>query len=95
MTEFDDTTFAILYNNACGLASRENLVDVWKDALAGDPISAFGGVLICNSNIDLETAEEINKIFCEIVISPNYNKDALEVLESKKNRIILVKRTLS
>ena len=95
MTEFDDTTFAILkHNNACGLASRENLVDAWKDALAGDPVSAFGGVLICNSNIDLETAEEINKIFCEIVISPSYNKDALEVLKSKKNRIILVQKNV-
>ena len=95
ITEFDDTTFAILkHNNACGLACRDNLVDAWKDALAGDPVSAFGGVLICNSNIDLETAEEINKIFCEIVISPSYNKDALEVLKSKKNRIILVQKNV-
>ena len=95
IAEFDDTTFAILkHNNACGLASRENLVDAWKDALAGDPVSAFGGVLICNSNIDLATAEEINKIFCEIVVSPSYDNDALEVLKSKKNRIILVQKNV-
>ncbi len=93
IAEFKDTTFAILkHNNACGLASREKLVDAWKDALAGDPISAFGGVLICNSNIDLETSEEINNIFCEIVIAPSYDNDALEVLKSKKNRIILVQK---
>ena len=95
IAEFDDTTFAILkHNNACGLASRENLVDAWKDALAGDPVSAFGGVLICNTCINLETAKEINKIFCEIVISPSYNNEALEVLKSKKNRIILVQKNV-
>ena len=95
IAEFDDTTFAILkHNNACGLASRENLADAWKDALAGDPVSAFGGVLICNSNIDLTTAEEINKIFCEIVVAPSYDNDALEVLKSKKNRIILVQKNV-
>ena len=95
IAEFDDTTFAILkHNNACGLASRENLVDAWKDALAGDPVSAFGGVLICNTNIDFATAEEINKIFCEIVVAPSYDNDALEVLKSKKNRIILVQKNV-
>ena len=93
IAEFKDTTFAILkHNNACGLASREILVDAWKDALAGDPISAFGGVLICNSNIDLVTSKEINNIFCEIVVAPSYDNDALEVLKSKKNRIILVQK---
>ena len=95
IAEFNDTTFAILkHNNACGIASRKKLVDAWKDALAGDPVSAFGGVLICNSNIDLATAEEINKIFCEIVVAPSYNNDALEVLKSKKNRIILVQKNV-
>jgi phosphoribosylaminoimidazolecarboxamide formyltransferase / IMP cyclohydrolase len=90
IAEFDTTTFAILkHNNACGIASRENLVDAYNDALAGDPTSAFGGVLICNKEIDLKTATEINKLFCEIVISPSYNKDSLELLKSKKNRIIL------
>ena len=95
IAEFDETTFAILkHNNACGLASRKNLVYAWKDALAGDPVSAFGGVLICNSNIDLVTAEEINKIFCEIVLAPSYDNDALEVLKRKKNRIILVQKNV-
>ncbi|SMO66712.1 IMP cyclohydrolase /phosphoribosylaminoimidazolecarboxamide formyltransferase [Saccharicrinis carchari] len=89
--DFNETTFAILkHNNACGLASRENLTEAWKDALAADPVSAFGGVLIANKAIDLETAQEINKIFFEVIITPAYNEDALEVLRSKKNRIILI-----
>ena len=91
--EFDDVTFAILkHNNACGLASRPVLVDAWRDALAGDPVSAFGGVLITNAVIDKETAEEVNKIFFEIIISPDYDVDALEILGQKKNRIILVRK---
>ena len=91
--EFDDVTFAILkHNNACGLASRPTLVDAWKDALAGDPVSAFGGVLITNAVIDKETAEEVNKIFFEIIIAPDYDVDALEILGQKKNRIILVRK---
>lgn len=91
--EFDDITFAILkHNNACGLASRATLLDAWKDALAGDPVSAFGGVLITNAVIDKETAEEINKIFFEVIIAPDYDVDALEILGQKKNRIILVRK---
>ncbi len=91
IAEFKETTFAILkHNNACGIASRKNLVQAYKDALAGDPTSAFGGVLICNKEIDIETAQEINQLFCEIVIAPSYHKDSLEILKSKKNRIILV-----
>ena len=83
-------TFAILkHNNACGLAQRTSLEQAYKDALAGDPVSAFGGVLICNSEIDYATAEEINKLFCEVVIAPNFCKDALEILVTKKNRILL------
>jgi len=83
-------TFAVLkHNNACGLASRNTLMEAWKDALAGDPISAFGGVLITNKTIDLETATEINKLFCEVVIAPAYAEEALTVLKEKKNRIIL------
>ena len=83
-------TFAILkHNNACGLAQRTSLEQAYKDALAGDPVSAFGGVLICNSEIDFATAEEINKLFCEVVIAPNFCKDALEILVTKKNRILL------
>ena len=83
-------TFAVLkHNNACGLAQRTSLEQAYKDALAGDPVSAFGGVLICNSEIDFATAEEINKLFCEVVIAPNFCKDALEILVTKKNRILL------
>lgn len=89
--EFNDTTFAILkHNNACGIASRDNILDAWKDALAGDPVSAFGGVLIANSNIDKATAEEINKIFFEVIIAPSYCDEALDILKQKKNRIILI-----
>jgi phosphoribosylaminoimidazolecarboxamide formyltransferase/IMP cyclohydrolase len=92
--EFDETTFAILkHNNTCGIASRERLVDAWKDALAGDPVSAFGGVLITNEIIDEETADEINKLFFEIILAPGYNSKALEVLKTKKNRIILQKKS--
>lgn len=89
--EFEETTFAVMkHNNACGIASREKLADAWKDALAGDPVSAFGGVLICNREIDVDTAEEMNKIFFEVVIAPSYNEDALKILQQKKNRIILI-----
>ena len=71
INDFDETTFAVIkHNNACGLASRENLCEAWNDALAGDPLSAFGGVLVTNRNIDLATAKEINKIFFEIIIAP-------------------------
>jgi len=93
MNEFknDAPTFAILkHNNACGLAQRNTLKQAYLDALAGDPTSAFGGVLISNKIIDVETAEEIHKLFCEVVIAPSYNSDALEVLIGKKNRIILI-----
>lgn len=91
--EFDDTTFAILkHNNACGLASRPTVIEAWKDALAGDPVSAFGGVLITNGIIDKDAAEEINKIFFEVIIAPDYDVDALEILGQKKNRIILVRK---
>ncbi|MDE6283439.1 MAG: bifunctional phosphoribosylaminoimidazolecarboxamide formyltransferase/IMP cyclohydrolase [Muribaculaceae bacterium] len=90
MSEFTDPTFAILkHNNACGVASRDTILDAWKDALAGDPVSAFGGVLIANREIDGEAAEEINKIFFEVIIAPSYTPDALGTLEQKKNRIIL------
>ncbi len=90
IAEFKDTAFAILkHNNACGLASRPKLIDAWKDALAGDPISAFGGVLITNKTIDLAVAEEINKLFYEVLIAPDYEKDALELLKLKSKRIIL------
>ncbi|WP_321481297.1 bifunctional phosphoribosylaminoimidazolecarboxamide formyltransferase/IMP cyclohydrolase [uncultured Bacteroides sp.] len=91
--EFEDLTFAVLkHNNACGLASRSTVLEAWKDALAGDPVSAYGGVLITNAVIDKETAEEINKIFFEVIIAPDYDVDALEILGQKKNRIILVRK---
>ena len=91
--EFDELTFAILkHNNACGLASRSTLLEAWKDALAGDPVSAFGGVLITNGVVDKKTAEAINEIFFEVIIAPDYDVDALEVLGQKKNRIILVRK---
>lgn len=93
INEFDDTTFAIMkHNNACGLASRNQMADAWRAALAGDPVSAYGGVLITNRKIDLETAEEMNKIFFEVAIAPGYDEDALQVLKQKKNRIILVQK---
>ncbi len=89
--EFTDTTFAVLkHNNACGVASRATVAEAWRDALAGDPVSAFGGVLITNGEINAEAAEEINKIFFEVIIAPKYTDDALDILKQKKNRIILV-----
>ena len=91
--EFTDTTFAILkHNNACGLATRPTILEAWKDALAGDPVSAFGGVLVANREIDAPTAEEINKIFFEVVIAPAYTEDALAIRKQKKNRIILLQK---
>ena len=91
INDFTDTTFAILkHNNACGIATREELREAWKDALAGDPVSAFGGILITNKVIDAATAEEMNKIFFEVSIAPGYDEDALEILKTKKNRIILI-----
>ncbi len=95
MEEFknDDPTFAILkHNNACGLATRQNIKQAYVDALAGDPVSAFGGILISNRTIDAETAEEIHKLFCEVVIAPSYSDDALAILKGKKNRIILTQK---
>ena len=86
-------TFAILkHNNACGFATRRILKDAYSAALEADPISAFGGILITNHKIDLETATIINTLFCEVVIAPSYNIEALELLKSKKNRIILVQK---
>jgi phosphoribosylaminoimidazolecarboxamide formyltransferase / IMP cyclohydrolase len=91
ISEFNETTFAVLkHNNACGLASRDNLKQAWLDALAGDPVSAFGGVLVTNREVDSETAEEINKLFFEVIIAPGYSEGALSVLKQKKNRIILI-----
>ncbi len=91
INDFSETTFAILkHNNACGIASRKSLEEAWTDALAGDPISAFGGILIANKVIDAATANEMNKLFFEVSIAPAYDEEALEILKAKKNRIILV-----
>lgn len=92
----DEPTFAILkHNNACGIASRAKIVDAYLDALAGDPTSAFGGILISNTEIDFETAEEIHKLFCEVVIAPSYSATALTLLKSKNNRIILIQKPVA
>jgi phosphoribosylaminoimidazolecarboxamide formyltransferase/IMP cyclohydrolase len=93
INEFTETTCGIIkHNNACGVASRINILDAWKDSLACDPVSAFGGIIVTNSIIDEITASEINKIFFEIIISPGYSETALEILKQKKNRIILVRK---
>lgn len=95
ISDFDEATVAILkHNNACGLASRVDITEAWKDALAGDPVSAYGGVIISNRRIDKVTATEIDKIFFEVLIAPAYEPEAVEILEHKKNRIILVLKKL-
>ena len=93
MQEFrnDAPTFAILkHNNACGLATRDTIHAAYVDALAGDPVSAFGGILISNVEIDRATSEEIHQLFCEVVIAPSFSDEALEILKGKKNRILLI-----
>lgn len=98
MAEFrhDDPTFAILkHNNACGLATRDTIYQAYVDALAGDPVSAFGGILISNTEIDAKTAEEIHKLFCEVVIAPGFSEEALTILKGKKNRILLVQKEVA
>lgn len=83
-------TFAVLkHNNACGLAVRSTIFEAYRDALAGDPVSAFGGVLVSNAKIDVATAREIDKIFLEVLLAPAYEEEALQVLKSKKNRVLL------
>ncbi len=88
--EFEEPTFAILkHTNACGIASNNSIVEAWKTALACDPVSAFGGVLICNREIDAETAAEINNLFFEVLIAPSFSDSAKQTLTAKKNRILL------
>ncbi|MBR6539974.1 MAG: bifunctional phosphoribosylaminoimidazolecarboxamide formyltransferase/IMP cyclohydrolase, partial [Bacteroidales bacterium] len=90
ISDFTDTTVAIIkHNNACGCASDADLVKAWEKALAGDPVSAFGGIIVTNKEIDKATAEQMNTIFFEVVIAPGYTAEALEILKTKKNRIIL------
>ncbi|MFY7861329.1 MAG: bifunctional phosphoribosylaminoimidazolecarboxamide formyltransferase/IMP cyclohydrolase, partial [Chitinophagales bacterium] len=95
MNDFDiEPSFAIIkHNNSCGLASRSNISEAYSAALACDPTSAFGGVLISNRKIDMETAQKMNTLFFEIIIAPGYEVEALELLKSKKNRIILIQKT--
>jgi phosphoribosylaminoimidazolecarboxamide formyltransferase/IMP cyclohydrolase len=88
-----EPTIAIMkHNNACGIAERNSLIQAWNDALAADPVSAFGGIIIANKTVDAETAEEMHKLFFEVVIAPSYTDDALAVLKQKKNRIILIQK---
>lgn len=85
-----DKIFAIIkHTNVCGVAARTSVADAWKDALAGDPESAFGGVLITNATVDEATALAINELFFEVLISPSFDEKALTILKSKKNRILL------
>ncbi|MBB6680653.1 bifunctional phosphoribosylaminoimidazolecarboxamide formyltransferase/IMP cyclohydrolase [Aequorivita sp. 609] len=97
MNEFkgEAPTFAILkHNNACGIAQRDTVKEAYLDALAGDPVSAFGGILISNVEIDEATAIEVHSLFCEVVIAPSYSKQAQEILEGKKNRILLIQKEI-
>jgi phosphoribosylaminoimidazolecarboxamide formyltransferase/IMP cyclohydrolase len=88
--EFNEPTFAILkHTNPCGVASREKLSDAYEAAFAGDPVSAFGGVLVTNTKIDIATAQLMNSLFFEVLVAPDYEEDALELLKGKKNRILL------
>jgi phosphoribosylaminoimidazolecarboxamide formyltransferase / IMP cyclohydrolase len=95
INEFSEPTFAVIkHNNACGLASRDTLKEAWLKALEGDPVSAFGGILITNRKVDNETALEVNKLFFEIILAPGYEDEALSVLKEKKNRIILINNNI-
>ena len=93
--EFNGATFAIIkHTNVCGVAERNNVIDAWEAALAGDPESAFGGVLVTNQTITLEVAQKINELFFEILLAPAYNDDALALLKGKKNRILLKQKEI-
>ncbi len=95
MEEFkgEGPTFAILkHNNACGIATRDSISDAYSAALSADPVSAFGGILIANAYIDFATAEKINELFCEVLIAPGFDQAGLTLLQSKKNRIILLQK---
>ena len=90
INDFESTTFAIIkHTNVCGISSKLTVKEAWNAALAGDPESAYGGVLVCNAAIDVATANAINEIFFEVLIAPSFEADALEILKTKKNRILL------
>ncbi|MEA5071815.1 MAG: bifunctional phosphoribosylaminoimidazolecarboxamide formyltransferase/IMP cyclohydrolase PurH, partial [Petrimonas sp.] len=94
IADFDETALAILkHNNACGMACRSTVKEAWEAALAADPISAFGGIVVTNRQVDAEAAKAINEIFFEVIIAPGYSQDALNLLFQKKNRIILKQKT--
>jgi len=93
LAEFNEPTFVVIkHNNACGLASRDNLLQAWTDALAGDPVSAFGGILAANSPVDLDCATAIDRIFYEVLVAPEFSPEAIDLLTRKKNRILLQQR---
>jgi phosphoribosylaminoimidazolecarboxamide formyltransferase / IMP cyclohydrolase len=94
ISEFSDPAFAIIkHTNVCGMAERDNVAHAWEAALAGDPESAFGGVLITNQTIDGDVAKKINELFFEILVAPEFDEGALEILRGKKNRILLLQKT--
>ncbi|MFM9027537.1 MAG: bifunctional phosphoribosylaminoimidazolecarboxamide formyltransferase/IMP cyclohydrolase [Bacteroidota bacterium] len=96
IAEFDRPAFTIIkHNNACGMAVRDTLPEAWKATLAGDPVSAFGGILATNRTVDHQTAVLMNDLFFEVCIAPGYSPEALEVLKGKKNRIILINNNIS
>ena len=87
LADFDDPTFAILkHNNACGIASAENILKAWKRALEADPVSAFGGILITNRNVEKDAADEINKLFFEIIIAPSYSAGGTGCFKAKEKQ---------
>ncbi len=93
ISEFEEPTFVIIkHNNACGLASGPKLSETWLMALAGDPVSAFGGVICTNRRVDALTATEISKIFFEVLIAPSFDDEAMKILTQKKNRVLLVQK---
>ena len=95
ISDFDETALAILkHNNACGMACRPTVKEAWDAALAADPVSAFGGVVITNKNVDKEAALAINEIFFEVIIAPSYDKEALDILFQKKNRVVLILKSV-
>lgn len=95
LSEFDDPTFVIIkHTNPCGLASDENISEAWRKALAGDPVSAFGGIIACNRTIDAETAKEIDNLFFEVLVAPDFEQGALDILQQKKNRRLLKLHTI-
>ncbi|HHX30968.1 MAG TPA: bifunctional phosphoribosylaminoimidazolecarboxamide formyltransferase/IMP cyclohydrolase [Bacteroidales bacterium] len=95
ISDFNETALAILkHNNACGMACRPTVKEAWDAALSADPVSAFGGVVITNKNVDKEAALAINEIFFEVIIAPSYDKEALEILFQKKNRVILILKSV-